>query len=75
MVYRASYRGTKEMDWLLGKYVEAMVQSMNEAEIQVMEAFLMRPDPELENWLMGRDTMIDPEFLSLVKAIQVFHKI
>ena len=72
---RSWRRGTKEMDWLLGKYVEAHLDDLDEAALTLMDAFLMRPDPELENWLMRRVLDIDPEFQDLVAAIQAFHKL
>ncbi|MEL6227959.1 MAG: succinate dehydrogenase assembly factor 2, partial [Pseudomonadota bacterium] len=30
--YRSNYRGTKEMDWLLGKFADAHVPQMAEVE-------------------------------------------
>lgn len=74
MVYRANYRGTKEMDWLLGKFIEARVHDFDGEELDLIDAFLLLPDPRLENWIMGRDTEIEPEFEALVARIRRFHK-
>lgn len=52
ILYRAAHRGTKEMDWLLGRFAEAEVVGMNEKELEAFEQFLALPDPEIHAWLM-----------------------
>ena len=74
-VYRATYRGTKEMDWLLGKFVEQTIATMNESELETLEALLLLPDPQLENWFVGKDTAITQKFVDLIGAIRSFHKL
>ena len=72
-IYRAVHRGTKEMDWLLGKYVEAHIENMDETNLDLLDAFLQLPDPMLENWIMGRDFEIESQYQSLVSQIRDFH--
>ena len=72
-IYRAVHRGTKEMDWLMGKYVEANITSLDETSLDLLDAFLQLPDPMLENWIMGRDFEIDTQYQSLVSQIRDFH--
>lgn len=55
ILYRAAHRGTKEMDWLLGRFAEAEVASFDKEELEAFEAFLSLPDPDIQEWLM------DPE--------------
>ena len=38
--YRAAHRGTKEMDWLLGRYGAAHLDAMSEAELATFEQLL-----------------------------------
>lgn len=52
--YRAAHRGTKEMDVLLGRFAEAEVDKMDDAELEAFEEFLALPDPDIENWLLAR---------------------
>jgi len=72
-IYRAVHRGTKEMDWLMGKYVEANIKNLDETSHDLLDAFLQLPDPMLENWIMGRDFEIDSQYQSLVSQIRDFH--
>ncbi len=52
-VYRAAHRGTKEMDWLLGRYAAAEVADMGVDDLSVFEQLLALPDPDLEQWIMS----------------------
>ena len=76
--YRANYRGTKEMDWLLGKFAEAHVGDMPEPDLTTFEKFLALADPDIQGWLMDtpRQTPVaspDPEFHGLINRIRTFH--
>ena len=71
--YRANYRGTKEMDWLLGKYAEAKLPEMGEAALAHFERFLVLPDPELNSWLLDPAKITGLEFEELVTDMRAFH--
>jgi antitoxin CptB len=49
--YRAAHRGTKEMDWLLGRYATARLDTMDEDALTVFERVLSLPDPQLQGWI------------------------
>ena len=40
LIYRASYRGTKEMDILLTNFVKKFIDKFNEKELYSLEKFL-----------------------------------
>ena len=40
LLYRASYRGTKEMDILLTKFVQKYINSFNDEQLKQLEKFL-----------------------------------
>ena len=50
-LYRASHRGTKELDLILGRYAEARVPGMDEARLKEFEQFLALPDPDIDLWI------------------------
>jgi len=72
-VYRAAHRGTKEMDYLLGKFADAEVPRMAEADLERFEQLLALPDPELQSWLMGPPQALANEVSGLVADIRAFH--
>lgn len=71
--YRAAHRGTKEMDWLLGRYAEARLETMTAAELTGFEQLLALPDPELQGWLMTGLLDGDNDLSPLVAEIRKFH--
>ena len=50
LLYRASYRGTKEMDILLGQFVKKYIDEVNEAYLNELENFLKYEDEVIFNF-------------------------
>ncbi|MBS0244323.1 MAG: succinate dehydrogenase assembly factor 2 [Proteobacteria bacterium] len=71
--YRAHHRGTKELDWLLGKYAEAHLATMSDAELGAFEELMAHPEPELQKWLMAGELGAESEIFPLVARIRAFH--
>lgn len=72
-LFRANHRGTKEMDWLLGKYADASLGGMDDAELRQFEQFIAIADPELHRWILSPDLCAETEFASLLGKIRAFH--
>lgn len=70
--YRASHRGTKEMDILLGRFADAALDGMTAGEIVLFEQMLALPDPELEAWI--RTGQPPDVFADLIHRIRDFHR-
>jgi antitoxin CptB len=76
--YRSNYRGTKEMDWLLGKFAADALPAMDADELAVFEQFLALADPDIQKWLTDVPTIEpvtppDPAFKELIGRIRKFH--
>jgi antitoxin CptB len=54
LLFRARHRGTHETDLLVGGFVAAEVDRMDEGELSLLEAVLEFPDVDLFDWLTGR---------------------
>ena len=50
LIYRASYRGTKEMDILLSSFVNKYVNELNENDLMELENFLNFEDEIILNF-------------------------
>lgn len=50
LLWRATHRGIKEMDMLLGGYVRLNVGTMTAAELDSLEAIIDTPDQTLLAW-------------------------
>lgn len=53
--FRAWHRGTKESDLLLGRFADQNLASMSLDDLADFEKVLDRIDPELMDWLTGRE--------------------
>ena len=47
LIYRSQYRGTKEMDKLIGSFVEVYINKLNDNDLEDLEKFLNIDDDTL----------------------------
>ena len=47
LIYRSQYRGTKEMDKLIGNFVKANIDTLDNAQLIELEIFLDKDDDTL----------------------------
>lgn len=71
--YRAAHRGTKEMDWLVGRYADAVLPTLEDPALERFEMLLAEFDPALQAWLLNGKAIESSEFGSLIAEIRVFH--
>jgi len=50
IVYRSTHRGTKEMDLLLGNFVEKNIDKFNDSELFDLENLMKIDDEVLQKW-------------------------
>jgi antitoxin CptB len=71
--YRACHRGTKEMDWILGRFAEAALGDMSADRLGLFERLLSLPDPDLQDMVLHPELKPAGEFAELVAAVRAFH--
>jgi antitoxin CptB len=54
ILYRATHRGTKESDAVIGGWVKVALPSLPESKLGDVEELLEELDLDLMDWLMGR---------------------
>lgn len=70
LLFRATHRGTKENDILIGGFVSTRLATLTDAEMDALEAVMDLPDTDLAEWLTGRQP-IPPEADSpMLRAIR-----
>src|SRR5258708_38346770 len=67
LLFRCWHRGTREMDLLLGRFADAEIATLGEAELAELERLLEIPDPDLYAALIG-DTPLSGEFAGALFA-------
>lgn len=55
LLYRATRRGTREADMLIGAFARARLHELAEADLDRFAALLEVPDVDLYNWITGRE--------------------
>ena len=68
LLFRATHRGTRENDILIGGFVSARIAGFSEAEMVALEAIMELPDPVVADWLTGREEMPDDAMLRAMRA-------
>ena len=56
IIYRSNYRGTKEMDQLLGSFTNKIINKLNNADLNALEKLIDIDDTNLYNFYNGLTT-------------------
>ena len=63
-------RGMKELDVVMGRYLEQYYTSASSAEQAQFKALLEMPDPDLYDLLLGRSTPPDAELVRFIQLLR-----
>ena len=53
IVWRATHRGIREMDFVVGTFVKSRIETAHETELAELERILEIPDQDLMAWMTG----------------------
>jgi antitoxin CptB len=73
LLYRSWHRGTREMDLIMGRFADAAISDLTEAEITELERLADVSDPELYAWLTGSQPVPDDYDLTVLRRLRDFH--
>jgi len=71
--FRAWHRGTREMDLVLGRFVDAEIAALPDPDISDLEALMEVPDPELYLWIAGTADVPENYDTAVFRKIVAFH--
>jgi antitoxin CptB len=57
LLWRATHRGIKEMDIVVGGFAEINLAAMNSSEIKLFEGILEIPDQDLLGWMTRQSSI------------------
>ena len=72
-LWRGTHRGSKEMDFLLGRFAAQAVDGMNAGEITVFERLIDVPDPTIENCVIEGASLGEHDLDELIGRLRRFH--
>ena len=73
ILMRAWRRGMREMDYLMGGFVDAHLPILDAAELDDLEALLEAPDRDVLSWLTGEAATPDAYATPLFAKLRAFH--
>ena len=74
LLFRCWHRGIREMDLVLGKFADAQLASLTEAELDELDRWLEVPDQQIFAWVNGME-MTPQEFDTvLFRRLCDFHR-
>jgi antitoxin CptB len=53
LLFRSWHRGTREMDLIMGRFADANIGELTDAELDAFERLADVPEPELYAWITG----------------------
>tara|TARA_Y100000768_G_C23773742_1_gene584572 strand:- start:430 stop:687 length:258 start_codon:yes stop_codon:yes gene_type:complete len=54
IIFKASHRGSKEMDILLGNFIKKYIELFNENELGLFNDILECDDDDIYQWIIGK---------------------
>lgn len=74
ILFRAWHRGTREMDLLMGRFTDASIADMSDADLDVFELLIEAPDRDLFAWLTDAEETPVNYDTSVFQSLKAFHK-
>jgi antitoxin CptB len=74
ILFRAWHRGMREMDLIMGRFADAVIHELSDAELDEFENLMQAPDPEVYRWVAG-DVAPTPEYdQPLLRKLRSFYR-
>ncbi len=73
LIFRAWHRGMREMDLIMGRFAEARIDAMSDAELDAFELLIEAPDRDLLAWITGREPTPPNYDTAVFQALKAFH--
>ncbi len=73
IIYRASYRGTKEMDILMTSFVRSIINNIDENYLETLNDFVNMDDETLKS-IKKKESLINVDNSVMLEIIDKFQK-
>jgi antitoxin CptB len=75
LLFRCWHRGTREMDLILGRFADAEIAKLSDADLAELEVLLEVPDPDLYAAVTGHRELAPDEAGRLFARIKAFRAV
>jgi antitoxin CptB len=73
LLFRSWHRGIREMDLVLGRFADAQLSRLTDAELDEVERWLEVPDQQLFAWVNGAEVAPADIDTALFRRLRDFH--
>jgi antitoxin CptB len=73
LLFRSWHRGIREMDLVYGRFADAMIAGLSDAELDDYERLLELPDQQVFEWISGAQPLATDYDTSLFSQLLAFH--
>jgi antitoxin CptB len=71
--FRSWHRGTREADLILGRFADRHIPEFTDDQLDRYEALLELSDPDLYNWMTGREPVPAEHDSDIMRLLQTFN--
>jgi antitoxin CptB len=72
--FRSWHRGMREMDLIMGRFADALVDTMAPGELDDYERLMETPDPELFGWVLSERPPSADHDSAMLRRLRAFHR-
>lgn len=73
LLFRAWHRGMREMDLIMGRFADAELAGLDEADLAEFEELIEVPDRDLLSWITGEAAVPEAYATPLYARLKAFH--
>ncbi len=73
-LYRSWHRGTREMDLIMGRFADAEIGTLNDAELDDFELLIEVPDRDLFRWITDEAEVPSNYDTAVYRRMKAFHQ-
>ena len=73
VLFRSWHRDIREMDLIMGRFADAEIGTMSEADLDEFERLIEVPDRDLFRWITGEDETPSNYDTALFRRLRGFH--
>ncbi len=73
ILYRAWHRGTREMDLVMGRFIDAELDVLSEEDVADFERLIDAQDHDLYDWIVGKQDVPAEQETPVFRRLRAFY--
>ena len=73
ILFRSWHRGLREMDLIMGRFADAEIGTMSDADLDAFELLIEVPDSDLFDWITGEAATPSNYDTPVFRRLRAFH--